>query len=381
MKKILIAGVIIAILGGVVYFGSQGGQPAAAANLPAKAPAAKTTNQVVAQAKVQPVRSASLSMKAGGFVSEVAVAEGEEVAAGQVLVRLYSEQQAAAVAQAEANLGRSRARLDELKAGARPQEIAQAEAALAATQASLQKLMAGAEENQLIAARADLANAQASLQQAQADYDRAGGVLATGIGASPVSLRLHQATNAYKAAEARLAALEDQPRPADVAVARAEVSRGQAQLDLVRAGARRETIAAAEAEVAAAQAGLAQAKAALADTELRAPFAGVVAALDARLGEQAAPGAPVVRLADVSAWEIETTDLTEVQVVKVKAGDASVITVDALPGVELAGTVARIRSLGENRQGDIVYRVTVRPSQTDQRLRWNMTAMVSIGAK
>jgi len=65
----------------------------------------------------------------------------------------------------------------------------------------------------------------------------------------------------------------------------------------------------------------------------------------------------------------------------VKAGDTTTISVDALPGVELAGTVARIRSLGENRQGDIVYRVTVRPSQTDERLCWNMTAMVSIGAK
>lgn len=107
----------------------------------------------------------------------------------------------------------------------------------------------------------------------------------------------------------------------------------------------------------------------------------MVAALDAKVGEQVVAGAPVVRLADLSAWEIETTDLTEVQVVKLVVGDSTTITVDALPGVEMAGTVVRIRSLGENRQGDVVYRVTVRPSQSDARLRWNMTAMVSVGAK
>ncbi len=381
MKKALILVVIVAILGGFAYFGSQGGQPAAAANLPAKAPAAKVANSVVAQAKVQPVRSVSLSMRAGGFVSEIAVAEGDSVAAGQVLVRLQAEQQQAAVALAEANLSRGRAHLGELVAGARQQEIAQAEAAVSSARAALEKLMAGADQNQLIAAGADLADAEAALQQAQADYDRAGGALATGIGASPVSLRLQQITNAYRAAKARLAVLEGQPRPADVAMARAEVSRSQAQLDLVRSGARRETIDAAEAEVSAAQASLVQARAALAETELRAPFAGVVAALDAKVGEQLAAGSPVVRLADFSAWEIETTDLTEVQVVKLTVGDSTTVTVDALPGVEMAGTIVRIRSLGENRQGDVVYRVTVRPSESDPRLRWNMTAMVNVAAK
>jgi len=45
----------------------------------------------------------------------------------------------------------------------------------------------------------------------------------------------------------------------------------------------------------------------------------------------------------------------------------------------MAGQVTRIRSLGENRQGDITYRVIITPNEQDSRLRWNMTASVVIG--
>jgi HlyD family secretion protein len=54
------------------------------------------------------------------------------------------------------------------------------------------------------------------------------------------------------------------------------------------------------------------------------------------------------------------------------------MTFDAIPGLKLPGTVSRIRALGENRQGDITYIVTVKPARHDDRLRWNMTASVTI---
>ena len=43
--------------------------------------------------------------------------------------------------------------------------------------------------------------------------------------------------------------------------------------------------------------------------------------------------------------------------------------------------MARIKPLGENKQGDIVYLVVVQPAQLDPRLRWNMTASVTIETK
>jgi HlyD family secretion protein len=87
---------------------------------------------------------------------------------------------------------------------------------------------------------------------------------------------------------------------------------------------------------------------------------------------------PLVRLADLSGWRVETTDLTELSVVRIKGGDRAIITFDALPGVEIPGTVTRINALGENRRGDITYTAVITPDEQDARLRWNMTASVMI---
>jgi len=89
----------------------------------------------------------------------------------------------------------------------------------------------------------------------------------------------------------------------------------------------------------------------------------------------------LVRLADLGNWQIETTDLTELGVVNVREGDDVAVTFDALPDLQLPGKVATIRGYGEDRQGDIVYTVVITPDRHDERLRWNMTAKVSIAAR
>ena len=90
------------------------------------------------------------------------------------------------------------------------------------------------------------------------------------------------------------------------------------------------------------------------------------------------PGSPIIRLADLSAWQIETDDLTELNVVRVAEGAPASITFDAIPGLKVAGKVSRIKPLGENKQGDMTYVVIIAPDQVDPRLRWNMTAAVAI---
>jgi multidrug resistance efflux pump len=302
---------------------------------------------------------------------------------------------------AQASLEAAQARLKRVKDGAQPAEIAAAKASLAEAQAALQKTLEGADEQQVIAAQAEFLNAAAALKQAQAAYDRAKGD--PQIGLRPEALQLEQATNQYNAVQARLTQLKKGASAADIAGARArmqraqaqldqlsttnasdvaaaeaEVRRGQAQLDLLAAGAKPEAIAGAEAEIASAKAALAQAKVALAETELKAPFAGTIAALDARIGEQVGPGSPIIRLADLSAWQIETDDLTELNVVRVAEGAPASITFDAIPGLKIAGKVSRIKPLGENKQGDMTYMVVIAPEQVDPRLRWNMTAAVAI---
>lgn len=410
-----------------------------AANTPA-APAAQPTgvlppvrasSDVVADAVVVPARTADLSLPGGGIVAEILVEEGAQVETGQPLLRVQALRQQAAVAQAEAGVQRATARLAELRAGPRSQEVETAQAAvdsaaaqvqriqegakaediealnaaLDAARANLQRVREGAPQQQVIAAEADLANAQAALSQAQAAYDRVAGQ--ADVGQRPESLQLQQATNAYNAARARLddvqqgataaeiaaaqaqvrqaqaqlASIQAPARASELAAAQAELRRAQAQLDLLQAGVRPETLAAARADLASAEAALQDAQAVLAEAELVAPFAGVVAELLPAVGEQVGPGTPVVRLADFSQWQVETDDLTELNVVRVREAAPVQLTFDALPGVTLPGRVVQIKPIGVNKQGDITYTVVIAPDRWDERLRWNMTAAATIQAE
>ncbi|MCP4168835.1 MAG: HlyD family efflux transporter periplasmic adaptor subunit [Chloroflexi bacterium] len=388
----------------------------------------KASSEVISDAVVVPSQYASLSLPTAGIVAELWVAEGERVEAGDVLVQLNAARQIAVVSQAEASFKSVEARLAELKAGARPQEIAvaqavvdaalahqarleagarleaitSAEAALAGAQSSLQKLNEGPGRSEIVAAQAEVDSADAARQQAQAAYDRVS--QAADIALRPESLQLQQATNAYNAALARLKALNQRvtaadiagaraqvkqarsqldalvadAHPADLAAAQAEVERVQAQLDLLLAGARSETLAAAEADVASAAAALEQARAALSDMQLVAPFAGTIAQLEVKVGEQVVPGVAAIQLADLSTWQIETDDLTELDVVEIAAGDSARISFDAIPDLTITGSVIRVKDIGESKLGDITYTVVVAPDSFDKRLRWNMTAVVTI---
>ena len=84
-------------------------------------------------------------------------------------------------------------------------------------------------------------------------------------------------------------------------------------------------------------------------------------------------------MADTSNWEIETSDLTEFDVVGVRPGDKVQLAFDAIPDLQLTGTVLRIRPIGEDNRGDTVYKVVVTPDSNDERLLWNMTAVVTFG--
>lgn len=394
----------------------------------ASAQSGETDYVVVAEGAILPLEHATLSMAANGIVDEILVAEGEMAEQGEVILRLQRAHQRAAVAEAQAaldaaqaryaaleagsrtqeidaaqaTLNAAEARLARLTEGARPEEIVAAEARLAAAQAALQRLYDGPDQQTKIAAGADLANAEAALRQAQAAYDLVAG--RTDVAMLPQSLQLQQATNAYEAARARYDALFDDPKadlvsgaqaqvkeaqanldrlrkPAtenEIAEAEAMVQQAQAQYDLAVAGPRSEELAAAAAAVDQARAGLEQAQASLADTELRAPFAGTVAALEVSHGEQVVAGLPIVQLAQLGTWQVETDDLTELDIVRVEEGRPVTVTFDAIEGLELAGTVQRIKAVGQEKLGDMTYTVVVRLDEQDPRLRWNMTAVVMI---
>ncbi len=411
MKRIVIWGIMLVVIVGAGYSLLARARSNSAKLAPPVLPAVVASTRVEAEGRAVPVRGVTLSLTAGGTVAEVLVAEGDPVKPGQLLLRLEAAAQAeAAVAQAEANRRRASARLAELRAGARPQEVDAAESALQAVEARYAALKAGARseeraqaelqvaqaESQTAAARQRVAQAETALRLAEADLRRAEQLLAQGAVASQFveqaragaqtahadlnAARAQAATTTAQAAAARaqLRLVQSGPRVEDLRGAEAEVRRAQAQLNLLTAGVRPQTLAAAQADVAAAEAACRQAEAALTQTELRAPIAGVVIYLAPKSGEFVSPGTPVVRVADPKVWQIETTDLTELGVVRIRPGDSAMVKFDAIPDLELAGRVASIEAFGENRQGDITYRVRIALDRQDPRVRWNMTAAVTI---
>lgn len=134
----------------------------------------------------------------------------------------------------------------------------------------------------------------------------------------------------------------------------------------------------AEADLEVAQATLTQAEAALLQTEIRAPFAGTIADVALQVGEQAVAGQPVVTIGDLTEWLIETTDLSELEVVRVAVGDRATVTFEALPELVVEGTVDTIQVRGTTAEEGVVFAVTIRPDEHHRQLRWSMSATVRI---
>ena len=128
-----------------------------------------------------------------------------------------------------------------------------------------------------------------------------------------------------------------------------------------------------EARLNNAKAQSAAAQKALDNYELKAPFDGVVTDVNVAVGELVGNEKFAVQMADTSKWYIETSDLTELEVVKVSVGQLVDIAPDALPELVLKGTVDSISQSYKSQGGDILYTVKINLDETDPNLRWGMT--------
>ena len=154
-----------------------------------------------------------------------------------------------------------------------------------------------------------------------------------------------------------------------------------------RVDAARATLASAQAGIAAAQAGEAQAEAQLqgqqvnrANTEVRAPFDGVVLVKNANVGDMITPfssaagtSGAVVTMADMSTLEVEA-DVAEANVGKLRIDQPVEITLDALPDVRFRGSVARIVPTVDRAKATVMTKV--RFETLDARILPEMSAKV-----
>src|SRR5438552_391787 len=82
---------------------------------------------VSAEGKIIPLQNATLAFRMAGRIQKVGVKEGDTVQVGDPLIQLEANDLQAAVDQAQAAVALAQAQLDQVKAGARPEEIAAAE--------------------------------------------------------------------------------------------------------------------------------------------------------------------------------------------------------------------------------------------------------------
>ena len=168
-------------------------------------------------------------------------------------------------------------------------------------------------------------------------------------------------------AGALIARLESNELQAQLGQARAQVGLAEAELaDAQRAYERAQSLLAksyisqsafdaalarfdkARAQLRAAQAGQQVAVAALGQSEIRAPFTGVVLTKNANVGDNITPfssaadtkGA-VVMMADMSTLEVEA-DVSESSMAKIRVGQPVEIGLDGLPNERFEGRVARM---------------------------------------
>ncbi|MEW5722120.1 MAG: efflux RND transporter periplasmic adaptor subunit [Thermodesulfobacteriota bacterium] len=137
-----------------------------------------------------------------------------------------------------------------------------------------------------------------------------------------------------------------------------------------------------EAQFKSAQAGLARAEAirdmageSLKKTDIKAPFAGHVAARLVEAGQTLAPGQPVVTLVDLHKMRVKVW-LAEKEIVTVDPDNPVSVTVEALPGAEFPGRIEHIGVKADPRTN--TFEVEVSVENPDLALKSGLSARVRL---
>ncbi len=282
-KKLLIAGIIV-LIGVAVFLISRFG--------------GKQEQGVLTVSGNVEVTEVNMGFKTSGRVVELLVEEGQKVKKGDKLAILDSAELESQVAQHRAYLSETMARLQELKAGSRPQEIEQA--------------------------TANVKYAEAELIKAKKDHERAEVLYKNG------AISAQQMDTAKKVY--------------DTAVS--QHKKALEALSLVKEGPRKEEIRAAENRVHQAGAALKASEERLKDTIIYAPVSGVILRKNIEPGETVAPGISVYTIGDLENPWIKVY-VKEDRLGLVKLGQKAEITTDSYPGKKYEGAVTYISSEAE----------------------------------
>lgn len=258
-----------------------------------------------------------------GRVQQVAVAEGQAVARGALLLVLEHDEAQAALEQALAGERQAAARL------------------------------AGLQSTGRVASEAGVAQAESVLRAAAAELQRTQELVARGFVSTA---RLDEAQRAEAVARAQ--------RDSAIAQARANAEGGT-------------DIAQARAQLALAQAAADAARSRLAQTRIVAPADARVLLRQVEPGQIVQPGRALLTLALASPVEL-VGQVDERYLGQLQGGQAASVRADAFPSQPFAATVGRIAPVVDAQRGAVEVRLTL-AGEAPAFLREDMTLSVSVG--
>jgi HlyD family secretion protein len=309
-------------------------------------------------------------------VQKVNVTVGQAVKKGDVLAQLDPSDLELSVRQAEQALASADLALAQLLAPPRPEDIAAAEANLRLAKAQVYAASLGSSPESVQIAYLNLRIAQNSLNTTYATMDQ---LVAQGKWAEKNALQdqADQQVEAAQIADLRYHQAQQPPNPSKAAAQMGAVEQAQAALDRLKQGPSDDDLEIARRQVSQARAALELAQNNLRDAQIVAPFDGVAAAVNIRVGEPAPGGLPAIVLADVSRFHL-VVFVDEVDVARVVPGQPVSVTLDALPDRLFSGRLDRVAPAATVNAGVVSYAVRINLAPTDAPARAGMTATADI---
>ncbi len=309
------------------------------------------TVDVSGSGNIEVFKDATLTFGVGGRINRIYFEEGDKVSKGDVIAELETDALDLAVAQAELAITKAQA------------DITQAEVALKTAKYNL-------EQSQSSYTLEDINDAKANITLAQRDLDTVIFTLSKYEEGTPGYIE-YQEIVVY--AEARLTAAEDRLDAILTGTDSEEVAIKRLQVE-----AAEQAVGLANESLTLADKSLSQAQKQRKDATITAPFGGTIAIVYVDEKDTVSTLNPVTYLIDTSMMELKV-DVDEIDIASVKPEQKAIIEVDALPELELEGTVNLISDMAKQEGGVIVYEVKVRfEVAEDSGLKGGMSANTNI---
>ena len=326
------------------------------------------SGDVIAEGRLEPVHAANLTFQARGIVEEVLVQPGESVSEGDVLARLSNAGAAEAQVLVAQNAYDTLLRNESGDRARLWEAYMQAQIVRADAEKAWEDVDVDAIDDRITELEGDVEDLRDELKTAQEDFDKYKDLDKDNSKRKAAKDDLDTAQNNLNE---KIRELEKETRSRDEKralydAALADEAEAKHQYEISLDGPNADQLAVAMANLDAA-------KDALSSFVITAPFSGVVADVSVKAGEQVSAETRIVSIADYSQWFVETTDVTELEVVNLSIGETVTIRPDALPDLELTGKVTEISNAYVQQGGDILYTVRIRVDGTDPALKWGMT--------